>query len=177
MRSFSVSRQASRSRDESCPTTRASTRSLGGLGVARDVVQRAFDWFGREHGFTRRSGDLFKQSEEVVAVLDLQRSDYGRSYYINVGFTLNQLHGGPVSKFGLCDIRLRAEALIDDGEDLPRHLDLENVEIRPPPAPVLAIRPPVRAVPAPAPMAIVPPSGPPALEIALDAFEIRGRAI
>lgn len=59
-----------------------------------DAIQRAFDWLGREHGFIRGSGDLFKQSEEVVAVLDLERSERDRSYYITVGFALNQLHGG-----------------------------------------------------------------------------------
>lgn len=94
--------------------------------MARDVVQRAFDWLGRNQGFTRRSGDLFKHSDQVVALLDLQRSDYGRSYYINVGFALNQLHGGAVDKFGLCDIRLRAEALIGDADELLRLLDLET---------------------------------------------------
>jgi hypothetical protein len=94
--------------------------------MARDAVQRAFDWLGREHGFTRRSGDLFKESDEVVAVLDLQRSDYVRVYYINVGFALRQLHDGPVTRFGLCDIRLRAEVLVSTGEDLQQLLDLET---------------------------------------------------
>lgn len=39
---------------------------------------------------------------------------------------MNQLHGGAVDKFGLCDIRLRAEALIGDADELLRLLDLET---------------------------------------------------
>jgi Domain of unknown function (DUF4304) len=72
--------------------------------VDRDIVQQAFDWLGQEHGFVRRSGDLFKESDQVIAVLDLQRSDYARSYYINVGFVLRGLHPDAVARFGLCDI-------------------------------------------------------------------------
>ena len=94
--------------------------------VDRDPVQRAFDWLGQEHGFVRRSGDLFKESDEVIAILDLQRSDYARSYYINVGFALRALHPDGVVKFGLSDVRIRADALIGASDRLQQLLDLEN---------------------------------------------------
>jgi hypothetical protein len=94
--------------------------------VARDAVQRAYDWFGQEYGFVRRSGDLFKESDQVIAALDLQRSEYAHSYYINVGFALRELHSASVAKFGLCDIRIRADALIGKAERLGQLLDLTN---------------------------------------------------
>ena len=93
----------------------------------RDVVQRVYDSLSREHGFARRSGILYKDTLEVIAMLELQRSDYGRAYYINVGFVLRSLHDVRAPTFGLSDIRIRADTLIGDSDGRLRELlDLEN---------------------------------------------------
>jgi Domain of unknown function (DUF4304) len=91
-----------------------------------DAVKHAFFDWGRENGFTRRSRQLSRPPGETSAMLELQRSDYSHSYYINVGFAISELHGAPVTLIGLADILVRAGRLIDGNDDLRTLLNLET---------------------------------------------------
>lgn len=48
---------------------------------ALNVVQEALDQFGRQAGLEKKSGAWYSQREEVIAVADLQKSQYGPQYY------------------------------------------------------------------------------------------------
>jgi hypothetical protein len=54
----------------------------------RNAVHRGFDRFGKECSGEKKSGGWYWRSDEVVAVVDLQKSQYGPKYYVNVAFWL-----------------------------------------------------------------------------------------
>jgi len=93
-----------------------------------DAVKRIFFGWGREHGFARRSNELARPPGETTVMLELQRSDYSRSYYVNIGIAITDLHEAPVTHFGLADIDLRVGSL-DSSRD-PELLQASHKELR-----------------------------------------------
>ncbi|MEY2430377.1 MAG: hypothetical protein QOC92_102 [Acidimicrobiaceae bacterium] len=86
----------------------------------------AFDRFGREAGFEKKGGSWYRCSDEVVAVSNLQKSQYGPQYYWNQGFWLRELGGEDYPKVNRCHIFARLEDLLPDVEGSLRNLlDLE----------------------------------------------------
>ncbi|MGH2571996.1 MAG: DUF4304 domain-containing protein [Actinomycetota bacterium] len=51
-----------------------------------NAVQQAFHLFGREAGFEKRSGSWYRHGEAVIAISNLQKSQYGPKFYFNQGF-------------------------------------------------------------------------------------------
>lgn len=82
----------------------------------RNAIQRAFDQFGRESGFEKKSGSWYRRGDEVVAVSNLQKSQYGPSYYINQGFWLSRLGAERYPKVNKCHIQARIEDLLPTAE-------------------------------------------------------------
>jgi hypothetical protein len=83
----------------------------------RNVIQRAFDEFGRAAGFEKKSGSWYGRSEEVIAVSNLQKSQYRPRYYFNQGFWLRQLDEEPYPKPNRCQVQLRLEGLLPAAEE------------------------------------------------------------
>ncbi len=92
----------------------------------RNAVQRAFDEFGKAAGFEKKSGSWYSRGDEVIAVSNLQKSQYGRQYYFNQGFWLRQFGDQPFPKANECHIRARLGQLLR--EDDPRIKDLLDLE-------------------------------------------------
>jgi hypothetical protein len=78
----------------------------------RNAVQRAFDDWGRASGFEKKSGSWYCADAEVISVSNLQKSQYGPSYYVNQGFWLRQLGDERHPKDARCHIRLRLGSLL-----------------------------------------------------------------
>lgn len=92
----------------------------------RNVVQQAVDGWGKASGFEKRSGSWYRTSEEVISVLNLQKSQYGPSYYLNQAFWLRELGDERYPKENKCHIRLRLGSLLDaDAARLDQLLDLD----------------------------------------------------
>lgn len=93
----------------------------------RNAVQRTVDEFGHEAGFEKKSGSWYQHGEEVIVVLNLQKSQYGPQYYVNVAFWLRQLGEERYPKEHKCHVRLRLEDVVPDTEEeIGRLLDLEK---------------------------------------------------
>jgi len=91
----------------------------------RNVVQRAFDCFGQEAGFEKHSGSWYRRTDEVILVLNLQKSQYSPSYYLNQGFWLRVLGDERFPKEEKCHIRVRLGSLLPHiAKDLEQLLDL-----------------------------------------------------
>ncbi len=91
----------------------------------RNAVQRAFDEFGRGNGFERKSATLYRRTEEVIALSNLQKSQYGPRYYFNQCFWLRKLGDELYPKYVDCHIRLRLEDLLSAAEErINKLLDL-----------------------------------------------------
>jgi Domain of unknown function (DUF4304) len=92
----------------------------------RNAVQTAFDRFGNESGFEKKSGSWYRRSDEVTAVSNLQKSQYGPQYYVNQGFWLRSLEDERYPKSHEAHIVARLEDLVPEVERrLGDLLDLE----------------------------------------------------
>jgi len=93
----------------------------------RDAVQLAFDRFGKEAGFEKKSGSWYRRGDEVIAVSNLQKSQYGPQYYFNQGFWLTQVADERFPKELKCHIRARLGSLLPDASStVEQLLDLEH---------------------------------------------------
>jgi hypothetical protein len=85
--------------------------------------------------FQRKSSTWYRDLEETVLVVDLQKSNFGQQYYVNLGVMVKGLpanHGGGnlPPKENQCHIRVRIEALKPEEEDqLKGMLNLEDGSI------------------------------------------------
>ena len=74
----------------------------------RNIIQETFDSYGKQLGAHKSSGSWYLPVDEVTAVLDLQKSQYGPAYYINVGWWLRADLRGEFPKPQQCHIQTRA---------------------------------------------------------------------
>ena len=92
----------------------------------RNALQAAFDRFGTENGFEKKSGSWYRRSDEVIAVSNLQKSQYGPQYYFNQGFWLRELNDVRYPRSNEAHIVARLEDLVPEVEQrLGELLDLE----------------------------------------------------
>ncbi|WP_437483775.1 DUF4304 domain-containing protein [Sorangium sp. So ce1014] len=97
-------------------------------------VKLATDAALKSAQFLRKSGTWYRNVEETVLIVDVQRSNFGQQYYINLGIFVKglaqQLTKLP-PKESECHIRLRLESLMPEAEEQASQalLDLENISI------------------------------------------------
>jgi len=92
----------------------------------RNIIQLTYDAFGRNNGFTKKSGHWYLRQVETIAAIELQKSQYGLQYYINVAVWLLPLGEAQYPKEWTCHVRTRLDDLLPDLEERLRILlDLE----------------------------------------------------
>jgi hypothetical protein len=93
----------------------------------RNAIQTAFDDYGKYLGAKKQSGSWYVGTAEVISVCNLQKSQYGPSYYFNQGFylrTLNHLLEFP--RVHQCHIQGRFEDFVPARtQEIRRLLDFE----------------------------------------------------
>ena len=94
--------------------------------MTEDPIKIWFRAAGAGLGFTTKGSTAHRQSSDVIQVLDLQRSNYGRQYYINLGIALKSLGATNVLREEHCHIRVRLDSVADAGTDVARLLDLDQ---------------------------------------------------
>lgn len=78
-------------------------------------------------GMEKRGGAWYGRGDGVVAITDLQRSQYGPKFYLNQGFWLNALGDDRYPKSARSHISIRLETLAQDVRgEIERLLDLES---------------------------------------------------
>lgn len=93
----------------------------------RNEIQQAFDAFGKSAGMVKHSGSWYRTGGEVIPVVNLQKSQYGPSYYINVGFWLQAVEEAKFPPDRLCHILIRLDSLLADREeDVKALLDFDS---------------------------------------------------
>jgi hypothetical protein len=92
-----------------------------------NVIKVRIDKCASEVGFIRQSGAWYLRQAETIAVIDLQKSDFGQRYYINIALWLLPLGDTRYPKEWTCHIRTRADALFPEREEtLKLALDLDS---------------------------------------------------
>ncbi|WP_339735632.1 DUF4304 domain-containing protein [uncultured Gimesia sp.] len=87
----------------------------------------------KPHGFQRKGSNWYLSSEQVIVVLNLQRSQYSATYFLNLGFWLQQIEHIDFPGEHQCHIRTRASSLWPEGthrpeEGPPRIADLLSID-------------------------------------------------
>jgi Domain of unknown function (DUF4304) len=77
-------------------------------------------------GFSSKGDSWFRRMDETVEVVNLQKSQYGRQYYLNYGIWFRALGEESFPKEERCHIRLRAGAIVSSEAQLGRLLNLES---------------------------------------------------
>lgn len=83
----------------------------------QNTVQLAYDAFGRDAGFTKKSGSWYGIGDEVIAVSNLQKSQYATRYYFNQGFFIRAGESEQYPKPAACHIQARLEGLLPETEE------------------------------------------------------------
>lgn len=93
----------------------------------RNDVQVEYDALGKAMGMTKQSGSWYSIHDDVITQINLQKSDYGLSYYLNVGWWLRTLGGAQFPKERELHVRIRLDALIPGrADDVKTLLDIEQ---------------------------------------------------
>jgi hypothetical protein len=77
------------------------------------------------HGFRRHRQAWYRSTREVVQVFNLQKSQWGEQYYMNLGLWLKELGGLATPPESKCHIRIRATEL-PRAKAIARLLDLDK---------------------------------------------------
>ncbi|MEO8528452.1 MAG: DUF4304 domain-containing protein [Pseudolysinimonas sp.] len=95
----------------------------------RNVVQTTFDEFGKSRGGAKKSGSWYLQGSDTIAVLNLQKSQFGLRYYGNVALWFLGIGVPSNPKPSHCHVQTRLESLVpaDQRARLEELLDLEVV--------------------------------------------------
>lgn len=89
----------------------------------RNIIQATVDEFGKSRGGVKKSGSWYFRGTDTVVVLNLQKSQYGPSYYMNVGLWFLGLGFSANPKPSHCHVQTRAELLVPD----EKHAHLEEL--------------------------------------------------
>jgi hypothetical protein len=92
----------------------------------RTVVERAVAGLLKPLGFKKMRATWRRSSAETVLVLNVQKSDFGATLYVNLGVYLRQLGAETTPPEYRCHIRTRLDGLCEDGSALVEALDLES---------------------------------------------------
>ncbi len=63
------------------------------------------------YDFTKEGSTWYLRNEEVIAVLNLQKSNYDNTFFINLGFWLRTIEEDGLPKSERCHVITRAEAI------------------------------------------------------------------
>jgi hypothetical protein len=83
----------------------------------RDIIQETVDACCKRQGFVKKSGSWYLYGEDLITVVNLQRSQYGPAYYINIGFWLVTLGSEKFPKINKCHLYTRVESAFPEYED------------------------------------------------------------
>lgn len=79
-----------------------------------DSITATVRGWGRDNGFRRKGTTLYRDQLETVAVVNLQGSQYGGRYYVNVALWLKAVAEPDDPRENKCHIRTRLTQLVPD---------------------------------------------------------------
>lgn len=77
-------------------------------------------------GFKRKGNYWYKNQEEVIQIVGLQKSSWGKQYYLNLGVWVKKIEQRVFPKVADCHVQCRADAISDNADDIRRALDEED---------------------------------------------------
>ena len=80
-------------------------------------IINAFDQNLRQAGFIKKGDSWYFSGTETTLVANLQKSNYGNQYYVNLAVYVKQFGEEQFPKEHKCHIRMRLDALVTDGTE------------------------------------------------------------
>jgi hypothetical protein len=77
----------------------------------------------KSEGFKKKSRTWWIEGDECVSVLNLQKSSWGETYYINCGVVVKHLGGNVRPAISSCHLEGRMEYLMDNPSSLQPNLE------------------------------------------------------
>jgi hypothetical protein len=94
--------------------------------MTSNIIQATFDGFMKDAGFSKKSGSWYGVNDEVITVVELQKSQYGLQYYVNLALWLRSLGEAKTPKEQACHVRTRLSRIVGSEEGrLSALLDLD----------------------------------------------------
>jgi Domain of unknown function (DUF4304) len=81
-----------------------------------NMIVRILDPVLRDKGFSRTKKTWYLARPETVLLVDLQKSEFSKKYYVNLGVSVLRLSTDPRPKINKCPISHRLEMLVQEHE-------------------------------------------------------------
>ncbi|CAI9404243.1 MULTISPECIES: DUF4304 domain-containing protein [Aestuariimicrobium] len=94
------------------------------------LVQSTVDAYAKSRGFVKRAGSWYLKREDIILVLNLQKSNYGRQYFLNIGLWLNVLGTEQAPQEQHCHIRSRLSRIAADAGRAGDLMDADKLEVQ-----------------------------------------------
>lgn len=92
-----------------------------------NAIQTTFARAMKNLGLTKKGSAWYLHNDETILVVELQKSNFGLIYFVNVAVWLRGLGETQFPKEQACHIRTRLGELVSDPERLAGLLDLERL--------------------------------------------------
>ena len=95
--------------------------------IEKIALKKALDGILIEARFQKKSNSWYMSGDDAVVVFDLQKSDFGAYFYINIGVSFKSLVNEGFPKINKCHISMRADRLVEgDADQLALGLDMNE---------------------------------------------------
>lgn len=96
----------------------------------RKELVKQIDQILAPRNYHKQGPAWYRRFPETILVLDLQKSEYGGQFYVNLGVTLPELCGSEYPKENHCEVRMRLESAFPDYYRVLEVFDLERAAFR-----------------------------------------------
>jgi hypothetical protein len=103
-----------------------STRTPAAMLTNTKQLESAMSEILKDENFQKKGNSWYMDGADSICVINLQKSDWGGQYYVNLGVSLKCLESSPFPKEHKCHIRSRLCELVEDQELLSQSLNLED---------------------------------------------------
>src|SRR5258708_22479975 len=83
----------------------------------RNVIQQTLEACGAGAEMSKKAGTWYRSTDEVIQAVNLQKSQYGPSYYVNAGWSLRSLGDVKFPKDHQWHVSIRLESLAAERAD------------------------------------------------------------
>ena len=98
--------------------------------IDKKKLKKQFSDKLKKANFKLKSNAWYKETEENIIVVELQKSNYSESYFLNIAVWLKALGEHQFPKERFCHIRMRADSyFIDYGAEIAEALDFSETEL------------------------------------------------
>jgi hypothetical protein len=86
--------------------------------IDKDIFIQGFFRPFTQNGFKRKGNSCYLPGERIIVVVNLQRSDWGPRYFINIGFWIKDFGDESFPSVFKCPLNYRVERLFPERQEL-----------------------------------------------------------